>query len=164
MDWLWRKIRVPRTREMHRDGDRRSSTTKETGWSRIGKEERPNPAPHYMRNLDYSHSWCMGVISAPLFCTHVWGYFPVNFVPEWKKLNANFCSPSQETAGICRCRRKLWEVREGQGTHMLGVPTLWMGLLLLSGRGRASNEELNRAVKRAETILAPAGINGSSGC
>lgn len=39
-----------------------------------------------------------------------------------------------------------------------------MGLLLFGGRCRTFNDEFNQAVKRAGTLLAPAGINGSSGC
>lgn len=54
MDCLWREIKVPRRKEMHRDGDRSRATRKETRWRRIGKEEGPNPASHGVRNLDHS--------------------------------------------------------------------------------------------------------------
>lgn len=76
---MWRKLKVPTRREMHKDRDSSNSARKEAGWSRIVKEEELNSAPHCRKNLHHSHQFCLGVAAAPLSGD----IFPTSFVPEW---------------------------------------------------------------------------------
>lgn len=109
---------------MYRGGERSTSTRKETGWSMTGKEGGPNPAPRGGPQSQETN----GSSISPFVLHSCLGIFSSMFCPRSVEIKQNFCSSSQETAGMFLCRRRLGEVRgKEQGAHRLGVPTLLSG-------------------------------------